>query len=263
MINHNKFTHSQTCFSAPLFEYKWMTWQSQISILFAETDRQRGRGRADGQDWQKNLTPNANIAPCCFCDLRRFWLFSLFRPLREKRPSRRMMLVGFCFFFLSRVKKKTKPICAQAVLQTSVVQSKTKMIYLFIPVSLEVCSFAFWTSSSCDLVDGRRWEWWTWTLMPLCFEGRCQNIWWGCLARTKRRRACNEREAHAVDCRFLLRGGKWSIIQKECCKVVVVQSSTLATQLTTLQSLLFVSWHDTASLNLGGEKAALQIARHV
>lgn len=179
MINHNKFTPSQMCFSGPLFEYKWMTWQSQISILFAETDRQRGRGRADGQDWQKNLTPNANIAPCCFCDLRRFWLFSLFCPLREKRPSRRMMLVGLLFFFLARVKKtKTKPICAQAVLQTSVVQSKTKMIYLFIPVSLEVCSFAFWTSSSCDLVDGRRWEWWTWTLMPLCFEGRCQNIWW-------------------------------------------------------------------------------------
>lgn len=168
------------CFSGPLFEYKWMTWQSQISILFAETDRQRGRGRADGQDWQKNLTPNANIAPCCFCDLRRFWLFSLFRPLREKRPSRQMMLVGLLFFFSSLVlKKKPKPI---SVLQFyKPVLSKVRLkwfIYSSIPVSLEVCSFAFWTSSSCDLVDGRRWEWWTWTLMPLCFEGRCQNIWW-------------------------------------------------------------------------------------
>lgn len=86
----------------------------------------------------------------------------------------------FVVFFSSLVlKKNPKPI---SVLQFyKPVLSKVRLkwfIYSSIPVSLEVCSFAFWTSSSCDLVDGRRWEWWTWTLMPLCFEGRCQNIWW-------------------------------------------------------------------------------------
>lgn len=148
---------------------------SEPDIHFVCWDRERERESRWAGLAEKSHTK------CKYSTLLLLWFAAVLTVLalsparREKTISSDDACWFVVFFFLSRV-KKTKPICAQAVLQTSVVQSKTKMIYLFIPVSLEVCSFAFWTSSSCDLVDGRRWEWWTWTLMPLCFEGRCQNI---------------------------------------------------------------------------------------
>lgn len=67
--------------------------------------------RTDGQHWQRNVTPNANIAPCCFCVLRLFWLFLLFpSALKERTPHWRMMTISW-FYFLFLLARNPTDLC--------------------------------------------------------------------------------------------------------------------------------------------------------
>lgn len=86
------------------------------------------------------------------------------------------------------------------------------MIYSFIPASLEVCSLASRTSSTCDLVRLPLLEMINVNFVAFVLLRAAVKIHDGCLRGTKRRRVCNESGAHTVDCRFffffIARGGK-------------------------------------------------------
>lgn len=174
---------------------------------------------------------------CKYSTLLFLWFAAVLTVLALS-PARREKTISsddgcrFFFFLLSSVKKTNqfvhrqcyKPVLSKVRLKWFIYSSP--WVWKSVLSHPEPPPVAIW--STADVASDERELW------CLCALKAAVKICDGCLARTKRRRACNEREAHAVDWRFLLWGEKWSIIQKECCKVVVVQSSTLTTQLTTL-----------------------------